>query len=115
MRKYFFILAMILFLVSCKEKEEGIVLPAWLQERIAADEKDISADHNTYKILGAWIQFRYNKSIYFEYHNLIFSSMPKVYYYDGTEMNFALPVYDEYQKGKCCKEIVWKGEGYIDH
>jgi len=115
MRKYFFILAVFSLLVSCKEKEEGNGLPAWLQEKIAADEADIAADTQTYKTLGAWIQFTYRHSTYFEYHNMIFSSLPKVYYNEGGEMNFALPEYDEYQKGKCCKVIVWKGDGYIDH
>ena len=106
---------MFFILVSCKEKEEGTELPAWLQEKISADETEIAADPQTYKILGAWIQYTYKHTTYFEYHNLIFSSLPKVYYYDGSEMNFAQPEYDTYQKGKCCKKIVWKGEGYFDH
>ena len=84
-----------------------------MSERIAADEKEIAAEPNSDKDLGAWIAYTYDDSTYFEYHNLIMSSLPKVYYYSGTEMDFSQPVYTEYQSGKCCKKFIWKGKGYI--
>lgn len=114
MKKSLLILVLISLLTGCsREGEEPNHLPPWLVEKITSDEKEIAADPDTYRTLGAWIQYRYKRSVYFEYHNLIFSSMPKVFYYDGSEMNFALPVYSDYQKGKCCKEIVWKGNAYF--
>jgi hypothetical protein len=102
-------------LLSCsKEKDVTVDLPKWLQERITQDENEITSDPHSANALGAWIQYTFKDSHYYEYHNLLMSSFPKVYYYDGTEMNFALPIYTNYQNGKCCKKFVWKGKSYFE-
>lgn len=115
MRNSLLLFVLFSVLISCsKEKEIEVDLPKWLQERIAEDEKEIAANPQSGNELGAWIQYSYDGSVYFEYHNLLLSSFPKVYYFDGTEMNYALPVYTEYQQGKCCRKFVWKGKSYIE-
>jgi len=115
MHKLLLIVALFSVLISCsKETEITNDLPGWLQERIAEDEKEIAANPQSGNELGAWIQYSYDGSVYFEYHNLLLSSFPKVYSFVGTEMNFALPIYTEYQNGKCCKKFVWKGKSYIE-
>jgi hypothetical protein len=108
-------LTLLIVLASCaKDKETASELPLWLQEAIAADEKEIAADPQSGKDLGAWIQYTYKDEVYFEYHNLLMSSLPKVYHFDSTEINYTLPEYTEYQNGKCCKKFVWKGKSYFE-
>lgn len=115
MKKLLFFLVVSVVCFSCtKEKETENNLPAWLQQRVLADEKEIATDPDSYLTLGAWIKYDYSQSVYFEYHNLLFSSMPKVYRYDGSDMGYALPEYIDYQKGKCCKKYVWKGKAYFE-
>ena len=115
MRKILLILAFISVLISCSKDNEVVVdLPQWLKEKIDADEKEIAADPNSGKDLGAWIQYSFKDLIYYEYHNLLMSSLPKVYRFDGTELNYALPEYQEYQNEKCCKNFVWKGKSYFE-
>lgn len=109
------ILPLFFLISSCaKEKDSVNELPVWLQERIAADEEAIAADGQTGLDLGAWIQYTYKENIYFEYHNLIMSSLPKVYSFNGDQMPFDGSVYTEYQKAKCCKKFVWKGKSYFE-
>lgn len=111
------IVVLIIFsvLAACsKDKEQADELPKWLQERISIDEDEIAADPQSYKTLGAWIRYNYSGAIYFEYHNLIFSSFPKVHNYDSTEMIYSGTEYTEYQKNKCCKKFVWKGSSYVE-
>ena len=109
------LLFLLYLLVSCaKDTDTGEVLPAWLQERIAADEKVIASDPQSGLDLGAWIQYTYQDSTYYEYHNLIMSSLPKVYNSDGIEVIFTTAEYTEYQQGKCCRKFVWKGKSYFE-
>jgi hypothetical protein len=115
MRKYLVLFTFLALLASCaKDNDTAEALPAWLQERIDADEKEIAANPQSGLDLGAWIQYTYKDSVYFEYHNLLMSSLPKVYYSDGTEVSFTTVEYSAYQQGKCCKKFVWKGELYFE-
>jgi hypothetical protein len=115
MKKLVILFALFSFLASCsKENDTSGKLPQWLQDRIAADEKEIAADPQSGKDLGAWIEYTYQDSTFFEYHNLLMSSLPKVYHFSGIEINYILPEYTEYQNGKCCKKFVWKGKSYIE-
>ena len=117
MRKFLILFAFLALVASCskdKDNDTENQLPAWLQERIAADEKESAANPQSGLDLGAWLQYSYKDSVYFEYHNLLMSSLPKVYQYDGTEVNFMPVEYADYQKGKCCKKFVWKGKSYFE-
>ena len=115
MRKILVLFTFLALLSSCaKDKDTAEELPAWLTERIAADEKVIAADPQSGLDLGAWLKYSYKDSVYYEYHNLLMSSLPKVYHSDGTEVSFAGTEYADYQKGKCCKQFVWKGESYFE-
>lgn len=115
MRKILVLFILIALLASCaKDNDTAEALPAWLQERIDADEKEIASNPQSGLDLGAWLKYTYKESVYYEYHNLLMSSLPKVYHSDGTEVNFAQTEYADYQKGKCCKQFVWKGESYFE-
>lgn len=115
MQKFLVLITFLALFASCaKDKNTAEELPAWLTEQIAADEKEIAANSQSGLDLGAWIQYTYKDSVYFEYHNLLMSSLPKVYHSDGTEVNFAGTEYTDYQKGKCCKKFVWKGKSYFE-
>lgn len=114
-KKLLVVLTLIAIFTACgKEKDTSDNLPAWLRGRITADESEIASDPQSSKSLGAWIQYEYHDSVYFEYHNLIMSSLPKVYQYDSTELNSSLPGYTEYQNWKCCKKFIWKGPSYFE-
>jgi len=115
MKRILILFAFAALLVSCaKDKDTKEVLPAWLTERIAADEEVINSNSQSGLDLGAWLQYTYKDSIYFEYHNLLMSSLPKVYNSEGLEIIFTIAEYAEYQKGKCCKKFVWKGKSYYE-
>jgi hypothetical protein len=115
MRKILLIFAFISILISCSKDNEAVAdLPKWLKEKIDADEKEITADPKSGKDLGAWIQYSYADAIYYEYHNLLMSSLPKVYRFDGSELNYAQIEYQDYQNEKCCKKFVWKGKSYFE-
>jgi hypothetical protein len=115
MRKFLLIFTLLALIASCsKDKDTSEQLPAWLQERIAADEKEIASNPQSGLDLGAWIQYTYQDSTFYEYHNLLMSSLPKVYHSDGTEVNFTSVEYTAYQQGKCCKKFVWKGKSYFE-
>jgi hypothetical protein len=115
MRKLLVLFTFLAMFASCaKDNDTAEELPAWLTERIAADEKEIAADPQSGLDLGAWLKYSYKDSVYYEYHNLLMSSLPKVYHSDGTEVSFAGTEYADYQKGKCCKQFVWKGESYFE-
>jgi len=115
MKRIIFLLAMVALLAACaKDKEKTTDLPQWLQEKIAADEKEIFADPQSGRDLGAWIQYTYEDNSYFEYHNLLMSSLPKVYHSDGSELDYSGTEYADYQIGKCCKKFIWKGKSYFE-
>jgi hypothetical protein len=103
-------------LVSSCEKSQYVPeneVPEWLKSRIASDELTISADPHSGLDIAAWIRYKYMGEYYFEYHNLLFSSMPPVYKYDGTTINYAGTEYTRYQENKCCGRYVWKGPAYF--
>lgn len=102
-------------LASCaKENEDYTKIPKWLKDDIATKQKEIASTPNSRYEICAWIRYQYKGNTYFEFHNMLWSSLPKVYQFDGTEVDFDENNYTLYQNGKCCKEIVWKGKSYTD-
>ena len=115
MRKFLVLFTFLALFSACaKDKDTAEELPAWLKERIAGDEKEIASDPQSGLDLGAWLKYSYDDQVYYEYHNLLMSSLPKVYHSDGTEVSFNQNEYTDYQKGKCCKQFVWKGKSYFE-
>lgn len=116
MKKFILVLSFLAILVSCnKETDNRSQLPQWLQDKITTEEAEIAANPTSVYILGAWMIYSYQGASFFEYHNNTFSSLPKVYYYDGTEMPYSGTIYTDYQEGKCCKQFIWKGADYVDY
>jgi len=88
-------------------------IPQWLQDRITHDEKIIQSDQQSGLDITAWIRYKYKNSYYFEYHNMIWSSGPEYYDFDGNKILLINEPYLEYNTQKCCKKFVWKGPNYI--
>jgi len=106
-----FVLSLILF--SCeKDKPVADDIPAWLKVRIAEDESKIEADSSSGLDIAAWIRYEYRGSFYYEYHNMLSSSGPKVYNSKGDQINYGIS-YMDYLADKCCKKYIWKGPAYI--
>mgnify|MGYP006954410427 CR=1 FL=1 len=115
MKKILLLLSLILIVSSC-EKNQFVSeneVPQWLRLRIAADEQKIAEDPHSGLDIAAWIRYKYEGEYYFEYHNLLSSSMPPIYSHDGTTFNYAGTGYLKYQENKCCREYVWKGPAYF--
>ena len=116
MKKIFVLVLVSILFFSCnKDKDSNSDLPLWLQDKITAEEAEIAANPTSVYVLGAWMIYSYQGASFFEYHNNTFSSLPKVYYYDGTEMTYSGTIYTEYQAGKCCKQFIWRGADYVDY
>ena len=86
-------------------------IPEWLQEKITQDEKTLKANPESPPSITAWIRYKYNNSYYFEYHNLISSSGPRCYDFNGNIINDPT-FFQSYNSNKCCMQYVWKGSNY---
>lgn len=116
--KQSFFLFLLVFTISSCEKDYLIPkgeVPDWLKERIAQDEKEIELNPQSGLDIAAWIRYKYQSNYYFEYHNLLMSSMPPVYDYDGDIVIFNQDSYQKFHNDKCCKQFVWKGPSYIEY
>jgi hypothetical protein len=114
MKKILLFLLPVMLFISC-EKQYLIPadeVPSWLKNRIADIEKEIRSD-SRYE-MSAWFRYSYSGEYYFEWFNLISSSFPPVYNYDGEIMTFSSELYLQYESEKCCKTTVWKGPQYPD-
>ena len=118
MKTLFSVLTMFFCLSACS-KDPFLIptseIPKWLQDRITQDEKIIKTDPEAGPTITAWIRYKYNNSYYFEYHNMIWSSGPWYYDFDGNILilNNDPTFYQNYNSKKCCKQYVWKGPNYI--
>jgi hypothetical protein len=102
-------------MLSCSREQEDVIdTPSWLKDRIAADEKEIAANPQSGLVFTAWLSYRFNNTVCYEHINLISSARPRVFRYDGSEINSQETEYEEYQKGKCCKAYVWRGKSYFE-
>ncbi|PKP33995.1 MAG: hypothetical protein CVU00_08765 [Bacteroidetes bacterium HGW-Bacteroidetes-17] len=122
MKKPLILLVLSLILISCEKKKdiqiENLVpqseIPVWLKEKITADI--IASKTNQYSSIeiSAWIRYKYEGNYFFENHNLLSSSFPPVYNFQGSIVPLNEDPYLNYQNNKCCKQFVWKGSSYID-
>jgi hypothetical protein len=115
MKKVIILLIFSFLLFSC-EKENLIPaseIPDWLKDRIAQDEIDIESGNRPDLEIGAWIRFKYLDTHYFEYHNLLSSSGPTIYDWDGDSRPFNQEELLKYGQEKCCKQYIWKGSSYF--
>ena len=87
-------------------------IPKWLHDRITQDEKVLKTDPEAGPSITSWIRYKYNESYYFEFHNMVWSSGPWYYDFDGNLMKEPT-FYLDYNSKKCCKKFVWKGPSYI--
>jgi hypothetical protein len=117
MKKFALMIAFSLILFSCEkdylipEKE----VPEWLKTSISQDEKLIKDSPQTWKNYGAWIRYKFQNEYYFEYQNVLSSSLPKPISAKRDTLQFY--VFDtttDYFKEKCCKQYVWKAGEYKD-
>jgi len=89
-------------------------MPDWLRQQIVEIEDQIRENPRSGLNISAWIRYTYNHEYYYEWHNLLSSSFPPIYDFDGTQMYFRWDNNDNYQKGKCCREYIWKGPSWSD-
>ena len=106
----------IIITLSCEKT--GIDLspdiPQWLANRIEADKLEAGTEIHSESAVSAWVRYSYQDKYYFENVSLFSSLWPKVYRSDRTEFEFSDSGYSNYQTGKCCKLILWKGPLYPD-
>lgn len=116
MKKIYFILLLVLSISACKKDNTFSQddIPNWLKERILEDEKIIASNPHSGLDIACWVRYEYSNNYYFEYVNLLSSSFPPVYDFDGKEYNAYLELNSDYLKNRCCKTYVWRGPSYID-
>ena len=106
-----------ILLISC-EKEYLVPeneLPQWLKNSIRRDEQFIEAHPHGLAAMGAWYRTRFNDEYYYEYFNLLLSSMPRPISHSGDTLEVWVGDTDtNYHKEKCCGIYVWKGPDYFE-
>jgi hypothetical protein len=90
-------------------------VPKWLKDNIEQQEQIIKDSPQLMNSWGAWLRFNWKNEYYFEYHNVLSSSLPRAISTNGDTLHFyATDANTEYFKEKCCKEYVWKAPKYDD-
>jgi hypothetical protein len=117
MKKFALIFILSFFFISC-EKDYLIPnkeVPDWLKTIISQEEQIIKDSPQLMNSFGAWLRYNWQNDYYFEYHNVLSSSLPRVISSKGDTLNFyATDANTDYFKKKCCKEYVWKAPKYED-
>ncbi len=113
MKKSFLLLFTVLLInSSCNKSDENteIDLPQWLKAKIEQDE-DYSIQHPMeMPAWGVWVRTEYNDKFYFEYSNMLSSSMYRpISYNQDTLSTFIGDNSSEYANKKCCSKVVWHG------
>ena len=104
-------------LLSC-EKEKMVPedeWPQWLRTTIEEHESFIRANPKSSAAVGAWKRTTWDRVYYYEYYNLLSSSMPIAISHSGDTLETYVGDPDsDYDKEKCCGTWVWKGPDFID-
>lgn len=116
MKKSLLILLFFLSISACTKDKmlPQDEIPNWLKERILEDEELIKSNPQSGRDIACWMRYEYSDNYYFEYLNLLMSSFPPVYDYEGNEFIFYTDPDSDYSKKKCCKIYVWKGASYFE-
>jgi hypothetical protein len=117
MKHYLLVISLLFFFASCEKSSDYLIpesqVPEWLKTRIEQDKKAMESDPRSSLSISAWMRTEYKGAYYFEYINMLSSSLPKPYNFDGTEFQYTHNGFIEYQSGKCCSKYVWKGPAYF--
>ena len=118
MKNIFPLILLACFLNSC-EKESLVPeneWPQWLKTSIQEHEKAIEENPKGGAGLGAWKRARWNNTYFYEYYNMLLSSMPSPISHSGDTLDVWIGDRDtDYHKEKCCSIFVWKGPDFIDY
>ncbi len=120
MKKFLFILLSFFLYFSCSKESNYLIpedeVPQWLKNKISSDEQIIQRDPRLMQSLGVWKRFRWQNFYYFEYSNVVSSSMysPISESCDTIKAN-QTDLLNAYNREKCCKQYVWKGPSYRDY
>jgi hypothetical protein len=110
-----FVVSFILF--SC-EKDDFVPteeLPDWLVSKIQSDEQFIEESPHSYPSWGAWVRFEWNSGFYYEYWNLLSSSLTYPISHSGDTLDYLTEKTDsDYMLERCCQKYVWKGPNVED-
>lgn len=117
MKKILVMIFLPFLLFSCEKTLPDVPdneIPAWLKTRISQDEQTIKYYPKYMASWSAWIRYNWEKEYYFEYHNVLSSTIIApvsekgvTLYYGATNMKY----YNE----KCCKQYVWKAPNYKEY
>jgi hypothetical protein len=115
MRKIALLLILCVIFISC-EKDYLIPakeVPEWLKSKIRQDEKTIKDSPQNMKSYGGWLRYKWQDEYYFEYHNVLSSSMPQPVSAMGDTLHiYVFDTTSDYYNTKCCMEYVWKGPDF---
>ncbi len=90
-------------------------VPEWLKTKINQDEQIIKDSPQLMNSYGAWLRYDWQNEYYFEYHNVLSSSLPQPISTKGDTLHiYATDINTDYYKEKCCKQYVWKASEYKD-
>lgn len=111
-------LFLLAFLLCSCEKDYLVPeseLPQWLKTTIQEHEKAIEESTKGWPAMGAWKRARWDETYYYEYYNLLLSSMPRPISHSGDTLDVWVgDTNTDYHKEKCCSAFVWKGPDYFD-
>ena len=103
---------LIFFLTACQHDESpsNSELPAWLNNKIQLDEKTIKDNPKSMVGWGVWVKTQWDENTYFEYSNLLSSSIYFPISFAGdTLTTYIKEAGSDYSNQKCCAEVVWHG------
>ena len=117
MKKIALLFAVSFVLFSC-EKDDFIPteeLPGWLVSKIQSDEQFIEESPHSYPAWGVWVRFEWNSEFYYEYWNILSSSLTYPISHSGDTLEYLTKEADsEYMLERCCQKYVWKGPNVED-
>lgn len=90
-------------------------VPDWLKAKISQDEQIIKDSPQLMNSYGAWLRYTWQNEYYFEYRNVLSSSLPRPISVKGDTLQiYATDINTDYYKEKCCRQYVWKAPEYED-
>jgi len=110
MKKWVALFFFSLLATSCEKTVPENEIPDWLKTEISQDEQSIAASPKSFSAWGSWSRHKWNNDYYFEYTNLVSSSLYIPISFSGDTLYKSVTNPNiQYSKEKCCKKLVWKG------